>query len=681
MADNEGGKAGARDALEAVANSAKRGKGGKRITRRQALAAGVGATAAVGAGLVTGRRVFLSTSKDKPAAAGKSTPPLATTTTTATRPPAATSTTGAEPDLPRWSDPASWGGKVPGPGDVATIGHKVMLDVDATVKGVVVEGAGELIFDPATTRKLTSTGNVVVMGALRMRPASPTVHHLLTLAGIDEGNYQGGDTHHVMDSDVGVWAMEKGVLDLMGTAKTAWTHLSSPPRAGATTIEVDEAKGWQAGDEIVVTPTESPAGDSEHWSHHDRRTITKVAGTTVSLDKPLSHPHPFTTVKAGVTHRGEVLNLTRNVRIEGTEGGRSHVTILHNMAVQKIGWVGLRWLGPHKVVGRYPLHFHMCGDGSRGSTVDGAVAYDGANHCFVPHLSNGVQYRDCITHDTADHAFWWDPAGDGQQAGDVPSHDILWERCVASFVQAGNDAHATTAFMMGAGRGNVARHCVAVGGSGASEGATGFRWGSGSNDETNTWVFEDNLTHNRSHSGLFWWQNNAPRTVVTRFTVYHCGQGIYAGSYINLVSYKDCTVYGCSDWGLTIAADPMQGLTSPDETITYEGMYIDMGGRNDYCVYVEAHTLGGKHTTKVSNCTFKGARKAQVGFPDGGEIPQMYDFTDCTFDGNAFYVGEGVPATSRIRVFGGNLGHNFQLHPAGGPGQHRPEWNATTTSL
>jgi hypothetical protein len=497
---------------------------------------------------------------------------------------------------------------------------------------------------------------------------------------VDEGAFQGGASHDVVDSDVGVWAVGTGTLDLMGASKTAWTHLAREARAGDGSIAVDDAEGWQVGDEIVVTPTESTRDNSEHWDHHDRRTITSVRGGRVTLDEPLEYAHPATTVKEGVTHRAEVLNLTRSVRIEGTEGGRSHVIVMHNRSPQRIGWVGLRHLGPHQVLGRYPLHFHMCDDASRGSRVDGVVAYDGANHCFVPHLSNGVEFRDCITHDTADHAYWWDPAGEGQEAGDVPSHDILWERCVASRVQAGRDAHATTAFMMGAGRGNVARHCVAVGGSGASEGATGFRWGSGSNDETNTWVFEDNLTHNRSHSALFWWQNNAPRTVVTRFTAYNCGQGIYAGSYINLVSYKDCVVYDCSDWGLTIAATPMQGLVSPDETVTYEGMYIDMNGRSDYAVYVEAHNLTGDHTTRISNCTFKGARKAQVGFPDPGDIAQIYDFVDCRFEGNAFWIAEGVPADSRIRVLGGNLG-DVQVHPPGGPGERRPEWNGTVTRL
>ena len=56
--------------------------------------------------------------------------------------------------------------------------------------------------------------------------------------------------------------------------------------------------------------------------------------------------------------------------------------------------------------------------------------------------------------------------------------------------------------------------------------------------DQNTWTFEDNVAHNNRHSGIYVWQNGAPRTIITRFTGYHCDQGIFAGSYQNLVSYR-----------------------------------------------------------------------------------------------------------------------------------------------
>ena len=646
----------------------------KRVSRREALAV-LGATTVAGVGYMAGRRVLdtkpaSSTSGTTPSSlSGK---PLPTTTV------APTTTAAPLPEFARWSDPASWGGKVPGAGDIAKVTTTVMLDVDAEVAGVEIDPGATLLWDPEKSHSLKSSGNVIVHGALQMRPKSAAVQQVLTFVGIDEGRYTGGHTEAPQATDVGVWALHAGKLDLMGAAKTAWTHLADAAESGAGSIVVDDAAGWQVGDEIVVTPTQSPSGNGEHWMFHDRRVIKGVSGTTVTLDRPLDHAHPSTTVRQGVTHRAEVLNLTRNVRIEGTEGGNAHVMLLHNMTPQAIGYAALRYVGPQDVLGRYGLHFHMCDDGSRGSTIEGVVIYDSAHHAFVSHLSNGITWKDCLSHETRDESFWWDTAGEGQYADEIQSHDIVYERCVASAVAPGHDPHATGGFMLGAGKGNVARGCVSVGGSGRSEGSTGFRWSAGSNDEKYTWVFEDNITHNHSHSGLFFWQNNAQRTIVDRFTAYHCGQGMFAGAYINLVSYRDCVVYACSDWGLTIAATPMGPVVTPDETITYEGIYIDQAGISDWGIVVEQHTLSGDRVTKVTNGTFKGARKAQVGFTAGGDIKQMYDFVDCTFEGNAFQLVEGVPTDSQIRVLGGNLGR-INVHPPGGPGQPRSEWNGSTT--
>ena len=79
-------------------------------------------------------------------------------------------------------------------------------------------------------------------------------------------------------------------------------------------------------------------------------------------------------VDKGRTFAAEVLNLTRNVTLEGTPGGRAHVFV-RATGKQSLAGVAIRHIGPRQpaeesdapVVGRYPLHFHMAGDGSRGS--------------------------------------------------------------------------------------------------------------------------------------------------------------------------------------------------------------------------------------------------------------------------------------------------------------------------
>src|SRR5690606_28501445 len=96
---------------------------------------------------------------------------------------------------------------------------------------------GELVFDPEASRTLRTTANITVDGALRMRPANGDVVHRITFPDIDESAITGGHTHVPLATDVGIWTMGAGVLDVAGTAKTAWTRATGALRAGAQRIE------------------------------------------------------------------------------------------------------------------------------------------------------------------------------------------------------------------------------------------------------------------------------------------------------------------------------------------------------------------------------------------------------------------------------------------------------------
>jgi hypothetical protein len=148
--------------------------------------------------------------------------------TTTTPSPTTTTTTGPQPATPsgggsRWSDPKSWSNGVPGAGDVAVVSRRILLDLDTQVAGVVIDPAGELVFDPAASRTLRSTGNVVVRGRLTMRPSSVAQEHQLTFQGVNEAKFVGGGMD-VMASDVGLWVVDAGVLDLEGAPRRAWTR-------------------------------------------------------------------------------------------------------------------------------------------------------------------------------------------------------------------------------------------------------------------------------------------------------------------------------------------------------------------------------------------------------------------------------------------------------------------------
>lgn len=86
---------------------------------------------------------------------------------------------------------------------------------------------------------------------------------------------------------------------------------------GHDTIIVEPELDWQAGDEIFLACTAA-----QHW-HSEYRTIVSYEGGIIKLDKPLDYYHygdaESTEAEFTVDMRGEVLLLSRNVKIQGED--------------------------------------------------------------------------------------------------------------------------------------------------------------------------------------------------------------------------------------------------------------------------------------------------------------------------------------------------------------------------
>ena len=105
-----------------------------------------------------------------------------------------------------------------------------------------------------------------------------------------------------------------GGLDLHGIPRdVSWTRLASTASAGQTLITLCEAVDWVAGDEIILTTTDT------RIDHTERRTIANVSGATVTLTSALTYTH---IVIHNVFPNGQIYHvagavglLTRNVRV------------------------------------------------------------------------------------------------------------------------------------------------------------------------------------------------------------------------------------------------------------------------------------------------------------------------------------------------------------------------------
>ena len=482
--------------------------------------------------------------------------------------------------LARWSDRASWGREALRTGDSVSISGRVLLDEDVQVSGLTIQQGGELVFHPHHSRTLESTGNVVVEGRLAMQPSSPQEVHRIVFRGVDERAFVGGGMD-VLDSDIGLWVMGHGRLRLKGSRRRAWTRSDNGVPAGTRDITLqDEPDGWRVGDELVITPTRAPGGGGNTTTaeSYDYANVRSISERTVRLSSATRFHHPALNV--GTRDLGpEVLNLTRNVQIEGTPGGRSHVFI-HSSQRQVVKQTSIRYAGPRQaadeftedVLGRYGLHFHLCENGSRRSVVKGTVVRDCGGHAFVPHTSHGVSFVDCISHDTFDDAYWWDQAPDTRTPG-ARTDDVLYSRCVASLVRSDPEfrGYRLAGFNLGRGRGSVASGCVAVGVQG-NENASGFTWPEGSEG---IWGFENNVAHNNSVNGIFVWQNTDRHHLINRFIAFHNGQaGVEHGAYLNSYVFRDMQLVGNGLAGVLLhaGADHQGSLRFEDVTVDGRGI-------------------------------------------------------------------------------------------------------------
>lgn len=478
-----------------------------------------------------------------------------------------------------WSASSTWqGGSVPGPEDAVTIGHLVIYDLPKSrVSGVTISETGHLVFSPGKSVVLETDKNLLNRGTLEMRPASPSILHRLRFVDVDETKFVGSGME-VLGTDVGLWTTANGRLDAIGAAKTPWTRLTSSAKGGETRITVHDAEGWQIGDTIVVVPTEHPRVGARAWDGFEERRIEAIDGAIIDLDRSLDHDHPEVENPFNDNrYTAEVLNLTRNIRIEGVgnhspsfrphENGRAHVIFLATKQPQIIKYIELSHLGPRQpdgkfttgIEGRYPLHFHHAGDGSRGTQIEGVVARQSGNRAFVPHASHGITLKETIAYDVFDDAYWWDrpPKGarDPERRSVNDTHDLLITRAVAARVA----NHPTfrgfrlSGYTLGDGRQSslTLRDSVAIGVQG-NRTSSGFHW---PEVGRTMWNFDSNIAHNNKVSGIFVWQNNDNPHEIKHFVAYHNGGvGTDHGAYGNNYRYSDLFLFGNGEAGFSSRA-------------------------------------------------------------------------------------------------------------------------------
>jgi len=169
-------------------------------------------------------------------------------------------------------------------------------------------------------------------------------------------------------------------------------------------VSTEAATCWGKGSDLLITSSTTNQNDAHVLTVID---TDPVAGT-ITVDREI----PFTTTRVqDERFPVEVASLSRNFIIEAESdpddalhGG--HFMVKHTPGVkQQIEGIEFVNLGQQGDVGRYPLHFHMCGT-VEGALVSKNVFKHSNQRGVVLHGSNNVTVQDNVLYDIKGHGYF-----------------------------------------------------------------------------------------------------------------------------------------------------------------------------------------------------------------------------------------------------------------------------------
>ncbi len=318
----------------------------------------------------------------------------------------------------RWSDAATWPDKkVPGQDAIVTIDRDMDVVLDVTppaLRSLTINGKLSFADDKdleLTTEWIMVHGELEIGTEARPHTRKATITLTDNVKGEDFGGMGGNDR-----SDRGIMMMG-GTLSLHGNRTNTWTKLSKTAEAGATSIEVLNAAGWVAGDEIVLASTDFDPRQAE------RRTISAIRGNTITLDKKLDYMH-FGKITFDVDERGEVGLLTRNIKLQASADAEQSFFGGHVMAMAAskmfVEGVEFNRMGQNLTLARYPIHWHLIGD-AQGQYIKNSAIHNTYNRCVTMHGTNFLRVENNVTYDNVGHCFFME---DGIEHGNQVIHNL-----------------------------------------------------------------------------------------------------------------------------------------------------------------------------------------------------------------------------------------------------------------
>lgn len=435
-----------------------------------------------------------------------------------------------------------------------------------------------------------------------------------------EGLLTSVDTFTVTGNGFQILGQHGGIAQLAGKVKSGWVRRGQP------------VSNWQSGDRLVVAPMVEGLY---------LPSLTSWGGSWESTVWPDTSPD--FELPDGRIIGAEVGNLDRSIRFNKLR--RFH---LHDGAgPQSLKHLAIVDSGTAGVLGDYPLHFHLNGESSRGSHIDGVVVERGKNHAFVPHGSHGIFCTDTIAYDIIGDAYWWDFPPERERKADPrdpinDSNDMLWQHALAILVHP--TSSRTGGLVLGAGLRvgcpDSAATCV-QGVDGPASQRAGAVWPE--NAGLSSWDTRGLVCHNNVNGGVFVWQNarEFENHVEDCIGFFNGRADIDHGSYMNRYQYRRF-VLGPAGF-LLHAKSAIEGPLALEDGISAGPLIITK------------HNSSHMDPTYVRRCRFP---KIIYREPSNGSVMHYEDcgFTPADFDlGHIVEDPIGIAADSIIEIKEGEV--------------------------
>ena len=313
-----------------------------------------------------------------------------------------------------------------------TLDFPLLLDLETPrLAGVTIVAGGRLVFSPTASLAKLVTDYVKIEegGSLEIGsqdcPFQGRAEIMLTGR---RGSYETEDGEKFISVHAG------GSLEIHGEPKVSWTRLARTVSAGGnnhTLQVVDDVSSWSSGDKLVLASTDFDMDQAEVI------TVQECKAKSCMVSGIIQFPH-FGMIDSGVDMRGEVGLLSRNILIHGemekncygeqlcdeydfdTFGG--HIIAREGFKSFKVENAELTKLGQQGIVGRYPLHWHMAGNLTLGTSY---VRKNSIHHtlqrCVTCHGSFGCQIENNVAFESLGHCYFME---DGVERGTLMKNNL-----------------------------------------------------------------------------------------------------------------------------------------------------------------------------------------------------------------------------------------------------------------